>query len=119
MYIVVTYPGIYLFKLIKIRFYLEFMFRIYTRYITGISIGKVYTWYIPGIYHDFNIWGIQMAYRLVVNADCNTKNTDYIHVLHMNNMRVTDNILINADYIRFTYRLHTTDTSPLGVLVIG
>jgi hypothetical protein len=48
------------FILMETRFYLENIFLGYTRYIPGISTGKVYTWYIPGIYHEKTLWGFQM-----------------------------------------------------------
>jgi len=44
----------------KTRFYLEKILLGYTRYISGISKEKVYTWYIPGIYHEKTFWGFQM-----------------------------------------------------------
>jgi hypothetical protein len=34
------------------RFFPENIFWEYTRYIPGISMGRVYTWYIPGIYQE-------------------------------------------------------------------
>ena len=49
------------FILMKTRFYLENILLGYTRYISGISKEKVYTWYIPGIYHEKTFWGFQMC----------------------------------------------------------
>jgi hypothetical protein len=49
------------FILMKTRFYLENILLGYTRYISGISKEKVYTWYIPGIYHEKTFWGFQMV----------------------------------------------------------
>ena len=46
------------FILMKTRFYLENIFLGYTRYISGISKEKVYTWYIPGMYHEKNFLGV-------------------------------------------------------------
>jgi hypothetical protein len=39
--------AIYVFEGMKTRFYSENIFWEYTRYIPGISMGRVYTWYIP------------------------------------------------------------------------
>ena len=48
------------FILMKTRFYLENILLGYTKHISGISKEKVYTWYIPGIYHEKTFWGFQM-----------------------------------------------------------
>ncbi len=52
--------AIYVFEWMKTRFYSEIILWRYTGYISGISTGKVYTWYIPGIYQKKTFWGFQM-----------------------------------------------------------
>jgi len=52
--------AIYVFERMNTRFYSENIFLKYTRYIPGISTGRVYTWYIQGIYQDNKFWGFQM-----------------------------------------------------------
>ncbi len=52
--------AIYVFEWMKSRFHSEKLFWVYTRYIPGISAGKVYTWNIPGIYQEKYFWGFQM-----------------------------------------------------------
>jgi hypothetical protein len=56
--------AIYVFEWMKSRFHSEKLFWVYTRYIPGISTGKVYTWNIPGIYQEKHFWGFQMGSQL-------------------------------------------------------
>ncbi len=53
--------AIYVFEWMKTRFFLEIILWRYSRYIPGISMGKVYIWYIPGIYQKKTFWGFQMC----------------------------------------------------------
>jgi hypothetical protein len=52
----------------KSRFHSEKLFWVYTRYIPGISTGKVYTWNIPGIYQEKHFWGFQMCLGIAQKA---------------------------------------------------
>ncbi len=51
----------------------DFIWNLCSGYILGISIGKVYTWYIPGTYHDFKIWVIQMNLNVNSWVECGRK----------------------------------------------
>jgi hypothetical protein len=61
--------AMYVFKFegMKTRFYSENIFSEYTRYNPGISMGRVYTWYIPSIYQEKIIWGLQIMIGI---TDC-------------------------------------------------
>ncbi len=52
--------AIHVFEGMKARFYSVNIFPKYTWCIPELSMGRVYSWYIPGIYQEKIIWGFHM-----------------------------------------------------------